>query len=34
MGASKPGNMGQIIANAFIDQGNNVIISGRSNQKL
>jgi short-subunit dehydrogenase involved in D-alanine esterification of teichoic acids len=34
MGASKPGYMRQIIANAFIDQGNNVIISGRNNQRL
>jgi short-subunit dehydrogenase involved in D-alanine esterification of teichoic acids len=34
MGASKIGYVRQIIVNAFIDQGNNVIISGRNNSSF
>jgi len=34
MGASKSGNMGQVIAKAFLDRGDNVIVSGRNKEEL
>jgi NAD(P)-dependent dehydrogenase (short-subunit alcohol dehydrogenase family) len=34
MGASKAGNMGQVIANAFLKQGDNVVVSGRNKEGL